>query len=169
MPAKTKVEQPEAQEEAPEVKGASPDTQVLTQIMGAISSIADSIEHLEQTTEEQQSQIDSLRDNPPAPQLATYSPPDVSKLKAGEMAERREMLIPRFMPKPKFRDGDYVQIRSGSDLDERFTKSGKPNAKGFVFDVPKGLTKAAEWKYTVKFPGIGKDGVIESDLEYATA
>ncbi len=69
----------------------------------------------------------------------------------------------------KFRDGDYVQVREGSDLDERFTESGKPKAKGFVFDVPKGLTKAAEWKYTVKFPGIGKDGVIESDLEYATA
>ncbi len=172
MPAKDEVvaeetgysEVVKAAEEAP---NPAPTTDVLTKIMEAMTGISESVEHLSESIEDQQNQINSLRDNPAAPKLATYTPPDVSKLKAGEMSERRDVLVPRFMPQPKFRDGDYVQLVEGTEMEKRFAKSGKPQAKGFVFDVPKGLTKAAQWKYSVKFPGIGKGGVIESDLECA--
>lgn len=89
-------------------------------------------------------------------------------LKVGQQTTHAKVWKPQFMPDPIYTKGDQVRVRAESDLGKRLAKAGRPNPTGFVTDfAPKGLTKQGEWKYRVQLPGIGKEGILENDLEPA--
>jgi len=99
--------------------------------------------------------------------LPTWEEPSLKNMKAGEEREKGRTYIPANAPPIKFKDGDVVRVVEGTEFQKLLAADGWHNVVGTVYDRPMQLTPAGEWKYRVKFEGIGKDSCQESLIELA--
>ena len=146
-----------------------------------VASLADLIAKLEKRLEESETKSVELAHKLESVNTMRMAKSPRDKLKAMTAGEERsygrtrDSRDPTAQERPGFAEDDIVRLRAGTEkatTTRAYLEKARQIAEGAP--LPLGIvlrymytTKQGKRKYKVEFPGVGKDGVAEDELELA--